>query len=101
LRYDQAALELLSAEVGDFVPPGVRASIFPEIQERGGRAILNVDSLGDTPVSGSGSLLNLTFRSLTPRPTSMITLQQFAANGADGLMVPAIAPRPFTVIAVP
>jgi len=101
LRYDQAALELLVAEVGDFVPSSVRSMVLPEIQERGGRASLNIESLGDPPVSGSGSLLILRFRSLTPRPTTMISLQQFAANGSDGLMVPAIAPRPFTTIATP
>jgi general secretion pathway protein D len=101
LRYDQAALELVSAEVGDFVPTSIRSSISPDVQERGGRAGMTIDSMGDSPVSGSGSLLVLKFKALSPRPATMISVQQFAANGEDGLMVPAMAPRPFVTVVTP
>jgi general secretion pathway protein D len=101
IRYDQAVLELLAAEVGDFVPPGIRSSVIPEVRERGGRAALNIQDLGDPPATGSGSLLVLRFRSTAARPSTMISLQQFAASGTDGLMVPVIAPRPMTIVATP
>lgn len=101
LRYDQAALELVSTSVGTFVPPGISSGLEPEIQGRGGRASLNIDSLGDEGIAGSGSLLVLNFKALTQRPASMISVQQFAANGEDGLMVPVIAPRPFVTVVAP
>lgn len=101
VRYDQAALELLTANVGDFAPANVRSRVTPEIRQRGGRVALNIEEFGSAPASGSGSILILNFRSLTPRPTTMISVQQFAASGSDGLSVPAIAPRPFTMIATP
>jgi len=100
VRYDPAALELLQAEIGDFAPAGIRSAVSPEVQARGGRVALAIDDFG-APVSGSGSLLILRFRALTARPATMISVQQFAASGEDGLSVPTIAPRPFTTRAVP
>jgi general secretion pathway protein D len=101
LRYDQAALELVTATIGDFVPSDVRAAVAPEVQSRGGRASLTIDSMGSKAVDGTGGLLVLSFKSLSSRPATMISVQQFAATGEDGLMVPAIAPRPFVTVVAP
>jgi general secretion pathway protein D len=101
LRFDQAAIEIVRAEAGAFVPASVQASVAPEVQSRAGRVLLNIDSFGDTPASGSNSLVQLTLKALAPRPATMISLQQFSAQGEDGLMVPAIAPRPFVTIVTP
>lgn len=101
VRYDQAALELVSADIGDFVPAAVRQATTPDVQERGGRASLQIDDMGDSAVAGEGSLLLLTFKALSPRPATMVSVQQFSANGSDGLAIPAMAPRPFVTIVMP
>lgn len=101
LRYDQAALELAGVDVGDFLPDDVRAAFEPEVRGKAGRIQLDVASTGSSPVSGTGSIVVLHFRALTPRPGTMIAVQQFAAKGVDGLAVPAIAPRPLVIAVSP
>ena len=98
LRYDQAALELTSMEVGDFIPSGLRGTATTEIQERAGRARMELGNADKTPISGSGRLVVLNFKALVARPTSMIGVQQFAATGMDGKAVPVIAPRPLNIV---
>jgi general secretion pathway protein D len=97
LRYDPASLQLLSADLGSVAPAGSSA---PNVDERAGRTQLEFAS-ADTPVAGSGSVAVLHFKALSPRPASTIAVQQFAANGADGLAVPVMAPRPFVVVIAP
>jgi general secretion pathway protein D len=95
VRFDPAVFELQRASAGNILSADAGAAIAPVINQRSGRAQFDVTG---TPVSGSGSLLNLHFKAVSPRPASMITVQQFAANGADGSAVPTIAPRPVTVV---
>ena len=99
LRYDPAALQLLGADFGSIVPNGVAAT--PQIDERGGRAQLDLSNIGGSTMSGSGSLVVLKFKALSPRPASMVSVQQFSANGQDTLAVPVMAPRPFVVVVTP
>jgi general secretion pathway protein D len=101
LRYDQAALELTDVDVGNFLPADVRAANKPEILGKAGRVKLDVASTGGSPASGSGSIVVLHFTALTPRPGTMISVQQFSAQGEDNLAVPAMAPRPLIVVVEP
>ncbi len=98
LRYDQAALELTNIEVGGFIPSGLRGTVTTEIQERAGRARIELGNADKTPMSGAGRLVTLNFKALTARPSSMIGVQQFASTGMDGLAVPVIAPTPFSFV---
>jgi general secretion pathway protein D len=98
LRYDTAALELASVDVGDFLPAELKATSKPEILEKAGRMEFAVASAADATASGEGSLVVLHFRALAARPGTMIAVQQFAAQGADTLAVPAMAPRPFVIV---
>ena len=98
LRYDTAALQLASVDVGDFLPAELAASSKPEIIEKAGRMELAVARTADATASGEGSLVVLHFRALAARPGTMIAVQQFAAQGSDALAVPAMAPRPFVVV---
>jgi general secretion pathway protein D len=101
IRYDQAALELSSAEASDFLPADMRSILTAVIQDKAGRVQLEVPAGGDLAVSGSGTLVVLHFKALSPRPSTMIAVQQFAALGTDDLAVPVIAPRPFVVVVTP
>ena len=101
VRYDQAALELVGVTAGDFLPAAIREAAAPSVQDRAGRIQLDTGSMGDETASGSGSLLVLNFKALTPRPGTMVAVQQFAAQGIDELSVPVMAPRPFVTVIVP
>jgi general secretion pathway protein D len=98
LRFDQVALELTSVDVGDFIPSSVQSSVTPNILERAGRMEFDVASMDGAAASGDGTLVTLHFRALTPRPGTMIAVQQFSAQGTDGLAVPVMAPKPFVTI---
>ena len=98
LRYDKAALELSSVDMGDFLPADLASAAKPEIMAVAGRVELDVAGASDSTASGEGSLVVLHFRALSARPGTMIAVQQFAAQGTDNLAVPAIAPRPFVVV---
>jgi general secretion pathway protein D len=99
IRYDAAALELTSAMAGDVVPAEARAAGNPAIDARSGRAQLDVPAPG--VVTGEGGLVTLHFKALSPRPATMVSVQQFAATTTDGKPVPAIAPRPLVIVVSP
>jgi general secretion pathway protein D len=99
IRFDSAALELVSAAAGDLVPTEARTAGNPSIDQRSGRA--QIDVPGPGVVSGEGGLVMLHFKALSPRPATMISVQQFAASTADGKPIPAIAPRPLVVVVAP
>jgi general secretion pathway protein D len=99
IRFDAAVLELSSATAGDVVPAEARTAANPGIDQRSGRAQLDVPAPG--VVSGEGGLVTLHFKALSPRPATMISVQQFAASTTDGKPVPAIAPRPLVVVVAP
>jgi general secretion pathway protein D len=101
LRYDQASIELTGVDVGDFLPAGIRDTATPSVQDRAGRIALDTGSMGDQTASGAGNLVVLHFRALSPRPGTMIAVQQFAAQGVDGLAVPVVAPKPFVTVVAP
>jgi hypothetical protein len=95
VRFDSAVFELVGADAGDIVPQAIRGSVQPVVNQRAGRAQFDV---AGASMTGNGGLLVLHFRALSPRPASMIAVQQFAASDPEGAPVPAIAPRPLTVV---
>lgn len=95
IRFDSAVLELVSMEAGSVVPEDARGALRPVINQRSGRAQFDLPA-GN--LSGQGDLVQLRFRALSPRPASMIAVQQFAVNAPDGTVVPTMAPRPITVV---
>ncbi len=95
VRFDAAVFELTGADAGDLVPEALRDGFKPVVNQRAGRA--QFDVLGAN-ITGNGGLLVLHFRALSPRPSSMIAVQQFAASDPEGSLVPAFAPRPLTVV---
>jgi len=94
VRFDAAVFELTSVDAGAVVPQEARDGLRPVINQRAGRAQFDVPT---GVVNGSGSLVTLHFRALSPRPASMIAVQQFAANTPAGAPVPTMAPRPLTL----
>jgi general secretion pathway protein D len=98
VRYDAAVFELQSADAGGIVPAAAAGESATATNLRSGRAQFDVTS---GAVTGDGSLLVLHFKALSPRPASMVAVQQFAANGPDGAAVPTMAPRPLTIAVQP
>ena len=98
LRYDTAALEMTSVDIGDFIPSGLRANSRAEITDRAGRVDIEVTASDGATASGNGALVTMQFRALTARPGTMINVQQFSAQGVDSLAVPAVAPRPLVLV---
>ena len=98
LRFDAAALELLGADVGSLIPADLREASRPLTDPRTGRAQISVS--GGT-VTGEGDLIVLRFKAISPRPITMVTVQQFGATSAAGAPVPAMAPRPLAIIIQP
>lgn len=81
LRYDTAALKLLSATTGDAVPA---AAGEPKVNTVGLGAQLDVSTTSADPVKGAGTLMTLHFKALTPRPAANITamLNVLGSSGA-------------------
>jgi len=98
VRFDPAALELVAAETGDAVPAALAASAVPAIAQRDGRVQLDVDAPAETPLNSTGTLLVLRFRAISPRPKTMIAVQQFAATTSEKVAVPVMAPRPLGIV---
>jgi general secretion pathway protein D len=98
VRFDSAVFEVTGADAGDVVPGEARESAKPTVDQRNGRTQMVIK---DGAVRGEGALLTLHVRALSPRPASMIAVQQFAAVFTDGRPVPALAPRPLVVVVTP
>lgn len=98
VRYDPAVFEVTGAEAGDAVPAEARAGAAPSVDQRNGRTQMEIKG---GPMGREGTLLVLHVRALSPRPASMIAVQQFAASYPDGRPVPAMAPRPLVVVVTP
>jgi hypothetical protein len=81
LRYDGSAMQLLTAAAGDVIPAGAG---HPTVNTRGAGAQLDVTTGADDPVLGTGTLLNLRFKAVAPRPSTNIAamLSVVGDNGA-------------------
>ena len=89
LRYDTAALQLLSADPGDMVPAAAGS---PKVDTRGSGAQLDVTTTADEPVQGHGSLMVLQFKALAPRPATDILAMLNVLGGAGAAVGNSSAP---------
>jgi general secretion pathway protein D len=69
LRFEPAALQLVSATTGDVVPSAAGS---PSVDMKSGGAQLDVIASPDDPVQGTGSLMVLRFKALAPRRATNI-----------------------------
>ena len=90
VRFDASALQLVSAEPGDLVPAGEA----PKVDLRPGGVQLEL--AGSTAVSGSGSVVNMRFRVVAPRPSVSIDTQ-VVLLGEDGVAIAATAATPLKI----
>jgi general secretion pathway protein D len=79
VRFDPAALQLMSATAGDIVPSSAGS---PSVDAKNGGAQVDIVA-NDDPVQGEGSLMLLRFRALTARSTSIINAQVSAMGSAN------------------
>jgi general secretion pathway protein D len=89
LRYDSAALQLVSADPGDMVPA---AAGTPKVDTRGSGAQLEVNTTTDEPVQGNGSLMVLQFKALAARPATDILAMLNVLGGAGAAVGNSSAP---------
>jgi hypothetical protein len=52
-------------------------------------------------LSGEGEVLSVRFKALSPRPGTMVAVQQFGAAGAEGNVLPVMAPKPLILVVTP
>ncbi len=88
VRFDGAALQLLSAAAGDMVPASAGS---PNVDAKNGGAQLDVVSTED-PVQGNGSLMLLHFKALAPRAPSVLSAQVSAVGSSGASAANAAAP---------
>jgi general secretion pathway protein D len=89
VRFDASALQLVSAEPGSLAPSGNT----PKVEVRPGGVQLELAGSADAPVSGTGSVIDMRFRVVAPRPTASMDTQ-VVLLGADGVAVAATAATP-------
>jgi general secretion pathway protein D len=89
LRYDSAALQLVSADPGDMVPAAAGS---PKVDTRGSGAQLDVTTTADEPVQGNGSLMLLQFKALAARPATDILAMLNVLGGAGAAVGNSSAP---------
>jgi general secretion pathway protein D len=92
VRFDATALQLISAEPGDMTPTGDT----PKVDIRSGGVQLELAGSADAPVSGTGSVIDMRFRVVAPRPAVSIDTQVVLV-GEDGVAVAATAATPLKI----
>jgi general secretion pathway protein D len=97
LRFEPAALQLVSANAGDAVPA---AAGNPSVDMKGGGAQLDVTTTPDDPVQGTGSLMVLRFRALAARPATNIAAMVNVLGGT-GAAVGSSSAQPLKVAIQP
>ena len=84
VRYDPAALELVSAS-----PGGILGAAAPNLETPRGAAMLDATASADAPVTGSGSLMLLHFRALAPRSATTVAAKLAASTARGGAGMPS------------
>ena len=92
VRFDSAALQLISATAGDLVPSSAGS---PNVDAKSGGVQMDVVSTSD-PVLGEGTLMLLRFKALTTRAASAITAQ-VSAMGPSGTALASAGSQPLNV----
>jgi len=93
LRFDAAAMQLISATVGDVVPAAAGG---PTVDTKGGGAQLDVVASPEDPVQGSGSLMILRFKALAARPATSIAAMVNVLGGT-GAAVGSSSAQPLKI----
>jgi general secretion pathway protein D len=96
VRFDSAALQLVSATAGDLVPASAGS---PTVDAKSGGAQLDVVTT-DEPIQGEGTLMLLRFKALNARAASSI-VAQVSAMGSTGAAMASAASQPLSVAIKP
>jgi hypothetical protein len=97
LRFESAALQLVSATTGDVVPAAAGS---PAVDMKSGGAQLDVVAPPDDPVQGTGSLMVLRFKALAPRrATNIAALLNIL--GGSGTATGTSSAQPLKIAIVP
>jgi general secretion pathway protein D len=94
VAFDASGLQLVSAEPGDLAPSGDA----PRVDAKPGRVQLELTGSEAAPVSGVGSLVNMRFRVVAPRPATITT--QVVLVGVDGAAVATTQATPLKIAVV-
>jgi general secretion pathway protein D len=97
LRFEPAALQLVSATTGDVVPAAAGG---PSVDMKNGGAQLDIIATPDEPVQGTGSLMVLRFKALAPRPSTDIAAMLNVLGGA-GAAVGTSSAQPLKIAIQP
>lgn len=89
LRFEPAALQLISATAGAVVPTAAGS---PSVDVKGGGAQLEVIAPPDDPVQGTGSLMVLRFKALAPRQATNIAALLSVLGGSGSAVGTSSAP---------
>jgi hypothetical protein len=89
VRFDTAALQLISATTGEIVPAAAGS---PSVDARGGRAQLEVVTTPDEPVHGQGGLMVLRFKTIAARPSTSIAAQLSVLGSTGAALSNSAAP---------
>jgi general secretion pathway protein D len=92
VRFDSAALQLISATAGDLVPSSAGS---PNVDAKSGGVQMEVVSTSD-PVLGEGTLMLLRFKALSVRAASAISAQ-VSAMGPSGTALASAGSPPLNV----
>ncbi|HYM25831.1 MAG TPA: cohesin domain-containing protein, partial [Vicinamibacterales bacterium] len=95
VRFDASAMQLVSAEAGDFASSAEQ----PKIDMKPGGVQLEVGGTADAPVTGTGDVLRLRFKAVAPRAVEIAT--QVVLIGADGTAVAATPATPLKIAVNP
>jgi general secretion pathway protein D len=89
LRFDANTLQLVNASSGDLVSDSASA---PKVDARGGTAQMEVNAPAESPVSGNGSLMVLTFKVVAARPNTSVLAMMNVLGGAGAAVGNSQAP---------
>jgi general secretion pathway protein D len=97
VRFEPAALQLVSAATGDVVPTAAGS---PTVDMTGGGAELDIIAPPDDPVQGTGSLMVLRFKALAPRQATNIAAL-LSILGGSGTAVGTSSAQPLKIAIQP
>jgi general secretion pathway protein D len=96
VRFDATALQLVSAEPGDLAS----SSDSPKVDVRAGGVQLELAGTSDARLGTTGSIVNLKFRAVAPRPAILVSTQ-VVMLGEDGAAMAATPAMPLKIAITP
>jgi hypothetical protein len=96
VRFDATALQLVSAEPGDLASSGDA----PKVEVRPGGVQLELVGTSGARLGTAGSIVNLKFRAVAPRP-AMLVSTQVVMLGEDGAAMAATPATPLKIAITP